>query len=131
MSFAVFVTAVRASTLLDPRPENSSTLFGHAVAVIGDVDRDGVPDIAIRAPFQDGDFPGAPSFGAPQNVGKVWIVSGRTLRVIRQLNDPEFQMVQPQKFGGQFGSSIAAARDINGDGVADILVGVPIISKTR
>src|SRR5438132_5438564 len=125
MFSAFFVTTARAGTLIDPVPENSSTLFGYSVAVVGDIDADGVPDLEVGAPFQDGDFLGAPGFGPPQNVGKVFLVSGRTLGVIPQLNDPEFQMVQQQKFGGQFGASVAAVGDINGDGFSDVLVGVP------
>src|SRR6266576_6140985 len=124
LSPLLFAT-LRASTLLDPQPEDSSTLFGYSIAVVGDIDGDQVPDLSVGVPFQDGDFVGAPGFGPPQNVGKVFLVSGRTLRVIRELNDPEFQMVQSQKFGGQLGASVAAAGDINGDGVPDILVGVP------
>src|SRR5204862_1732485 len=116
----VFIATLPASTLLDPQPEHASTLFGYAIAVIGDVDGDGVPDLAVGAPFQDGDFTGVPGFGRPQNVGKVFLVSGRTLAVIRQLNDPEFEMVQSQKFGGQLGTSVAAAGDVIGDGVPDI-----------
>ena len=119
------VATLRASTLLDPQPEHSSTLFGYSVAVVGDIDGDGVADLAVGAPFQDGDFPGAPGFGPPQNVGKVFLISSRTLAVIGKLKDPEFEMVQPQKFGGQLGFSVAAAGDVNGDGVPDILVGVP------
>src|SRR5438067_1339273 len=124
--FALCVaTSARAAALLDPDPENSTTLFGASVAVIGDVTGDGTADLAVGAPFQDGDFTGAPGFGEPQNVGKVWVVNGRTLAVIRQLNDPEFQMIQPQKFGGQFGTSVAKVADIDNDGVADVIVGVP------
>ena len=119
------VATLQASTLLDPQPEHSSTLFGYSVAVVGDIDGDGVADLAVGAPFQDGDFPGAPGFGPPQNVGKVFLISSRTLAVIGKLKDPEFEMVQPQKFGGQLGFSVAAAGDVNGDGVPDILVGVP------
>src|SRR5712691_13379732 len=54
----LFITAVRATVLLDPDPENSTTLFGRAVAVIGDVDGDGVPDLAVGTPFDDGEFQG-------------------------------------------------------------------------
>lgn len=125
MFSALFATTARARTLVDPRPERSSTLFGAALAVVGDLDNDGVPDFAVGAPFQDGDFLGSPGFGAPQNVGKVYVVSGRTLNVITQLDDPKFQMIQNEKFGGQIGTSLAVTADLNGDGSPDILAGVP------
>lgn len=125
LSSGLLATAAGARTMIDPDPEASSTLFGAAIAVVGDIDHDGVPDLAVGAPFQDGDFRGPPGFSRPQNVGRVYVVSGRTLRVITQLNDPEFQMQQRAKFGGQTGSSIANVGDVNGDGVTDILVGVP------
>jgi hypothetical protein len=126
--FAALVTSAAAAgpIMLDPRPEDSSTLFGRAIAVIGDIDADGVPDLAVGAPFQDGDFENTDTgFGHPQNVGKVYVVSGATLAILSTLNDPEFQMVQSQKFGGQFGSVVAAAGDLNGDGSPDVLVGTP------
>src|SRR6266852_2095756 len=121
----LFVTATRATTLLDPKPESSTTYFGFSIAVVGDVDGDGVPDLAVGAPFQDGDFDVANGFGPPQDVGKVWLISGATLGVISQLNDPYFQSPNPTKFGGFFGFSVAAVGDLNHDGVPDVLVGVP------
>src|SRR5438874_1514130 len=67
MASLFFIATLRASTLLDPQPENSSTLFGYSIAVVGDVDCDDVPDLAVEAPFQDGDFAGVPGLGPPQN----------------------------------------------------------------
>ena len=126
--FGVSLSAlhIKAATLLDPDPEDSTTHFGYSIAVIDDIDADSVPDLAVGAPFQDGDFPSSNrGFGVPQNVGKVFLLSGANLSVIRQLNDPQFQVVQNLKFGGEFGSSIAAVADVNGDGVSDVLIGVP------
>src|SRR5262245_35660804 len=47
-------TAAGATTIVDPDPEVSSTEFGHAMVPIGDVTGDGIPDLAVGAPFQDG-----------------------------------------------------------------------------
>ena len=114
--------------MLDPLPEKSTTLFGCAVAAVGDIDGDGVPDLAVGERAADGDFDGAQGFGPPQNVGRVFLISGATQSVIRLLNDPDYQMPTLDKFAGQLGSSVAAAGDLNGDGVPDVIAGVPHFS---
>jgi len=120
------VTTARATTLLDPLPEPSTTLFGYAVASLGDVNGDSVPDYAVGAPYQDGDFPSTVTgFGFPQNVGKVFVIDGATLATLSVMNDPEFEVIQDQHFGGQLGWSLSVSGDINGDGVADVIAGVP------
>ncbi|HEY1583403.1 MAG TPA: hypothetical protein VGF73_09935 [Chthoniobacterales bacterium] len=127
LGWAVFsVTTARATVLLDPLVEPSTTQFGYVVASMGDVSGDGVPDFAVGAPFQDGDFVSTDmGFGLPANVGKVFVIDGSTHAVLAEMNDPDFELIQPQHFGGQLGASIAVSADINGDGVPDIIAGVP------
>jgi len=118
--------AANATVVLDPLIEPSTTQFGYAVASMGDINGDGVPDFAVGAPFQDGDFVSTdPGFGLPANVGKVFVIDGATLAVLRVMNDPDFELIQPQHFGGQLGAVISVSPDINGDGVADLIAGVP------
>ncbi|HEX4666125.1 MAG TPA: integrin alpha [Chthoniobacterales bacterium] len=120
------VSPGRAATVLDPDPEVSTTLFGYAIASLGDVNGDGVPDYAVGAPYQDGDFVStAMGFGDPQNVGKVFVFDGATFAVLSEMTDPEFEVIQDQHFGGQLGHSLSVSADINGDGIADVIVGVP------
>lgn len=119
-------TAANATTLLDPSPEPSTTRFGLTIVSMGDLNGDGVPDLAVAAPFQDGDFDSIQvGFGKPQNVGKVFLIDGANLSILNELNDPEFQQVQILHFGGQIGASMAAIADVNGDGITDLIAGVP------
>jgi len=79
--------------------------FGFFISVLGDVNGDGVPDIAIGTDPQDG------------TRGKAWVFSGATGAVLYQLLSPA-----PQD-GDRFGSRIGRAGDVNHDGVPDVIVG--------
>jgi len=116
--------AANATTLLDPRPEPSTTRFGLTIVTMGDLNGDGVPDLAVAAPFQDGDFVSRQvGYGKPQNVGKIYLIDGANLSILNEANDPEFQQVQLLHFGGQLGASMAAVADLNGDGITDLIAG--------
>jgi hypothetical protein len=82
--------------------------FGAAVAGVGDVNGDGVPDIAVGAPGND---------GAGNNAGRVTVHSGVNGSVLRTWNG--------QAPLSQFGSAVAAAGDADADGVGDVIVGAP------
>ena len=48
MCSAFVASAARATTLLDPLPEDSSTQFGRAIIDLADVDGDGISDLGSR-----------------------------------------------------------------------------------
>jgi len=78
--------------------------FGEAVAGAGDIDGDGIPDVAVGSLSSD----------------TVFIYSGSTGAVIWQLNAPA-----P---GGLFGYSVDGAGDVDGDGRDDVVVSDPYAS---
>jgi len=85
--------------------------FGWSVAGAGDLDRDGVPDILIGAPYTTvGQIPGQ---------GRVYAFSGHSKKLLYAIDDPSPRM------GEGFGWQIASGGDYNGDGIPDILVGAP------
>ena len=86
--------------------------FGRALAGAGDVDDDGDDELLAGAPLSDASaadggrarlFPGSPSGLATT---PSWTVAGA-------------------QAGAEFGSALAGAGDVNGDGYADALVGAP------
>ncbi len=81
--------------------------FGAAVSGAGDVDGDGHADVAVGAPLND---------AAGTNAGKVYVYSGLTGAVIRTHLGASTAL---------FGSGLANAGDINGDGKSDLIVGAP------
>jgi len=89
--------------------------FGSAVANIGDLDGDGVPDIAVGA-YSD-------ASNSPTTVGMVYIIFMQSDGTVKKVAG----VPQYTKFavsGAQnFGISIANIGDIDGDGINDIAVG--------
>jgi len=97
-------------TLNSPIPEAGAG-FGDRMDAVGDVDGDGVNDVAVSSPRA--------SFRAQQHVGRVWVFSGRTRTLL-------FSMFPPgadRQTDDGFGSSVIGVGDVNGDGVPDMAIG--------
>jgi hypothetical protein len=83
----------------------AGTGFGSAVAVPGDVDGDGVPDLLVGAPLALG------------GAGRVVLLSGADGAVLLDL---------PGAAAGQaLGTSVDGAGDVDGDGIPDLIAGAP------
>jgi hypothetical protein len=97
-------------TTFDPVGQ-AGNRFGASVATLGDVDGDGVPDIAVGEPQAD--------TGQGLDAGAVLLLSGATRSILCRGFDPSGGA------GAHLGTSVAAAGDMNGDGVPDVLAGAP------
>lgn len=82
--------------------------FGSAVALVGDVNGDGVDDLLVGAPGAGVTF---------RSAGAAYLVSGDTGELLRTWRGAAAD--------DQLGSAVCAAGDIDGDGIGDVLVGAP------
>jgi hypothetical protein len=86
---------------------------GYSIANAGDVDGDGFDDVVVGSPFHDlQDFP-------TQHVdsGRMFVFSGATGAAL--------MLEYGEGAGHHFGFDVDGAGDVNADGFADVIVGVP------
>ena len=94
--------------------------FGAGLAGIGDLNGDGVPDLAVGAPGDDN--------GDNINQGAVWILFMRRDGLVdgyQKISEDEGGFAGNLDFDDSFGSSVASIGDLDGDGVTDLAVGAP------
>lgn len=92
-------------------------LFGSSVAAIGDLDGDGISDLAAGAPQANNDG---------TRKGAIWILfmnSDGTVKRSQRISDSDGDFKDNLSSGDRFGSSIAGIDDLNGDGIPDLVVG--------
>ena len=90
--------------------------FGANLASVGDVDADGVLDLAVYS-----------KVGTASNVGRVTVFSGTVLADIAThpdgVNPPALMVLNGASADDRFGECISGVGDVNGDGHADFMVG--------
>ena len=89
------------------------------VAPAGDVDGDGVEDIVVGA------YTATPRGTAAPVAGAAWVLSGaaRGNVDLASVGDQGFRIVGPERGRDRLGISVAAAGDVDGDGLDDVLIG--------
>src|ERR1043166_7988649 len=88
--------------------------FASSMAVVGDLDGDGVSDYLIGAYDQrveNGD-----------HQGRAFVFSGQSGKLLMTIENPAPSHMESYK-GAAFGFAVAAAGDVNGDGTPDLLIG--------
>jgi hypothetical protein len=91
-------------------PDHLDAGFGTAVTSAGDLNGDGYADIAVGAPF------------ANSRVGRVHVYLGSATGIRAA---PALSLSGPDGAGGDFGFALAGGTDVNGDGLAELVVGAP------
>src|SRR5262245_32750839 len=92
--------------------------FGISVASLGDLDRDGHPDLAVGAPGDDD--------GDPPEQGAVWILflnADGSVKSEQKISETSGGLGAVLDFGDNFGHALAALGDLDGDGNPELAVG--------
>jgi len=92
--------------------------FGASIANVGDLDGNGVDDLAVGAPWDD---------DGGTDRGAVWILflqADGTVAHEQKISDLEGNFLGALNDGGQFGYSLTCLGDLDGDGTDDLAVGL-------
>ncbi|MBN2007545.1 MAG: FG-GAP repeat protein [Anaerolineae bacterium] len=111
-TFHALLTALPNTANWSVESNQADAQLGFSVAGAGDVNGDGFSDVLVGAPTYDG--------GAAAE-GRVYGYYGAA----GGLSTTASWTKEMDQAGAQFGTAVASAGDVNGDGYADVIIGAP------
>ncbi len=99
---------------------NAGDQFGSAITNIGDLEGDGVTDLAVGVPYDDDN-------GADR--GAIWILfmdSNGQVDIKQKISDSQGGFTGGLSDSDRFGAAVTAMGDLNEDGFLDLAVGAPL-----
>lgn len=87
--------------------------FGKSITYAGDIDNDGIPDLAASDLL---------SVGLTAGLGGIYVYAGATGAEISQVRNPFYGSF----YGGGFGLCLAGGEDVSGDAQPDLVIGTPL-----
>jgi len=111
---ALFVLSSDGPTVI--QGGQASAGFGTSVSSAGDVNGDGISDVVVGMPLWD---------NGQTNEGQARVYFGAP----RHLTPAGPQVISTGAVSADYGRSVAAAGDVNGDGLSDVIVGAPFNSS--
>jgi hypothetical protein len=93
-------------------PDLATSLFGWSVSTAGDVDGDGYSDVIVGAKYHS---------NGQSLEGRAYVYRGSS----SGLASAPVWSIESDQIGAELGAAVSTAGDVNGDGYADVLVGIP------
>jgi hypothetical protein len=101
--------------------DSANDSAGYKVSSAGDVNGDGFDDLIVGAPMGDN--------GGGTDAGEAYVIFGKASGFgtidLTTLSPANGFMIQGDRAGDRAGWSVSAAGDVNGDGLADLIIGAP------
>ena len=113
---------------------DAADLFGTAITSAGDVNGDGINDLAISAAGAGKLVTNRANFTTSDRRGEVFVVFGKKGGLNSQinlalLNGSNGFIIEGQDPNDSLGAALSNAGDINGDGIDDLIIGSPNAGK--